>query len=202
MESTVPSLERRSFFSDLLNKVPGEIIRVLEGTAKVIEPLSGDGKILTLNTGSEVSITTGKRLAVAEREMTQIPSQPLAVREEHRQVPRPVMRQIVNAQVGAALETGQVFVAPVPGTEKEPVGTAPKGVILATTVGVPLTSLFPSPGTSGTISSTSSPPVAPLVPGATVGSLGPAQSGGLNSRGILTEILKDVGRRGRGSRNK
>lgn len=202
MESTVPSLGRRSFFSDLLNKVPGEIIRVLEGTARVIEPLSGDGKTLTLNTGSEVSIKTGKGFAVSEREMTQIPSQPLAVREEHREVPRPVMRQIVNAQVGAALETGQVFVAPVPGTEKEPVGTAPKGVVLATTAGVPLTSLFPSPGTSGTISSTSSPPVAPLVPGATVGSLGPAQSGGLNSRGILTEILKDVGKRGRGSRNK
>lgn len=202
MESTVPNADRRSFFTGLLNGVPGETIRVLEGTARIIEPLSGDGRILTLNTGSEVSVKMGKRLSVSETEMTQMPPQPLAIREEHRQVPRPVMRQIVNAQVGAALETGQAFVAAVPGTEKDPVGTAPKGVILATTAGVPLTSLFPSPSTSGTIPSTSSPQVAPLVPGANVGSLGPAQSGGLNSRGILTEILKDVGKRGRGSRNK
>ena len=197
----VPSAERRSFFNGLLHGVPGETVRVLEGTAR-IEPLTGEGKILTLKAGSEVSVKMGKTFALSEREVTQTSPQPLAIREEHRQIPGPVMRQIVNAQMSAALETGQLFVAATAGTEKEPVGTAPQGVILATTVGMPMTSLFPASTTSGTVSPSSAPQVAPPVQTTNVGSVGPAQSGGLNSRGILTQILNDVGKRARGGGNK
>lgn len=200
IESMVPGAERQSFFSGLLNGIPGETVRVLEGIAR-IESLTEEGKVLTLKAGSDVSVKMGKFLAVSEHEVNQAPAQPLAIREEHRQIPGTVLHQIVNAQVSAALETGQVFMASAVGTEKEPVGTSSKGVILATTAGVPLTSLFPPSPTAGTVSPSSTPQAAPPpLQGINVGSLGPAQSGGLNSRGILTEILKDVGKRGRGSR--
>ncbi len=50
IESMVPGVERQSFCYGLLNGIPGETIRVLEGTAR-IEPLAEEGKVLTLKGG-------------------------------------------------------------------------------------------------------------------------------------------------------
>lgn len=200
LEATVLGGERRSLFARLINAPPVETLRVFEGQARV-EPLTGEGQPFSLKTGSEVSLKTGTTHAVSEIQPDQRASQPLAVREEHRGFPSPVMRQIVNAQVGAALEVEKgLQEAPSAGGEKELPGATVKGAILPTSTGLPL---IPGLQASGTGSSTSalsglSPQVAPPIQGAGAGSLGPAQSGGLNSSGLLQQILNDVGKIGKG----
>jgi len=133
---------------------------------------------------------------------------PLAVREEHRALPSPITRQIASAQIGAALELekGLQQAAQARNAEDNR-GATIKGAILSTSTGLPFIPGIQASATGNSAGvpslSTSSPsilfpPVAPSVQSAGAGSLGPAQSGGLNSSGLLQQILNDVGKGGKG----
>lgn len=206
LEATVMGGEQRSFFARLINAPPVETLRVFEGQARV-EPLTGEGKSFSLKTGSEVSLKSGTVTSISEIQSDLRETQPLAVREEHRGLPHPVTRQIVNAHVNLALEVEKELQrTSTAGSENELPGTTAKGAILSTSTGLPfvLGIQASGAGNSPAVSSfsTSSPslslPVAPSIQGAGAGSLGPAQSGGLNSSGLLRQILDDVGKGGKG----
>ena len=203
LEATVLGGEQRSFFARLVDAPPVETLRVFEGQARV-EPLMGEGKSFALKTGSEIFLKAGTLGPVSEIKPGQPTLQPLAVREEHRALPSPVTRQIATAHVGLALEVEKELQQTSPvGSENELPGTTVKGAILSTSTGLPFipgiqasaagnSTGVPSPPTSSP--SILSLPVAPPIQGAGGGSLGPAQSGGLNSSGLLQQILNDVGK--------
>jgi hypothetical protein len=200
LEATILGEEGRSLFARLINAPPVETLRVLEGYARV-EPLTGEAKPFALKTGSQVSLKAGMVSAVSEIEPDRRALPPLPVREEHRALPNPVMRQIVNAQMGVALEVGKgLEEASAAGSEKELPGTIVKGALLPTSTGVPLSPGIQASAAGGSTSvpSVLSPQVTPPVQSAGAGSLGPAQSGGLNSSGILQQIVNEVGKGGKG----
>ncbi|MGZ8383282.1 MAG: hypothetical protein ACXWWE_04660 [Nitrospira sp.] len=129
--------------------------------------------------------------------------QPLAVKAEHRESPTPITRQIINAHVSLALESEKELHqrTAMAGNEAEQLGTTAKGAILATSIGFPSISAaqasvagnstgVPSLSTSPSVLS---PPVASPIQSAGAG-IGPAQSGGLNSSGLLKQILNEVGK--------
>ncbi len=207
LEATVLGGEQRSFFARLVNAPPVETLRVFEGHARV-EPLTGEGRSFSLKTGSEVSLKSGTVTSVSEIQPDPRAMQPLAVRDEHRTLPLPVTRQIVNAHVGLALEVEKELQQTSPaGSEKELLGTTVKGAILSTSTGLPFIPGIQAsaagnstgvPSLSTSSPSILSPPVAPSIQGAGAGSLGPAQSGGLNTSGLLKQILNDVGKGAKG----
>lgn len=204
VEATVVGEERQSLLARLVTAPSGDTLRVLEGQARV-EPLTGDRKAFPLKAGREVSLRTGMVGSLSEFQESSHILQPLAVREEHRVLPSPLTRQIVGTQVGHALELEQeILQASSVGGEKELRGPSSNGTILATSIGLPVVPLSQasSPasvtGTSTGVPAALPPPAVPPVQSAGVGSLGPAQSGGLNSRNLLREILTEVGRGGRG----
>lgn len=210
LEATVLGGQRRSLFARLVNAPPVESLRVFEGQARV-EPLTGEGPPFLLKTGSEVSLKEGAAHVVSEIQMDRRGLQPLAVREEHRRFPSPVMQQIVSAQVGVALDVEKrLQETPTAESEKDLPGTIVKGAVLSTSTGFPLVPGIqvsaagnPTGGTSlPTSPSVAPPPGASPIQGAGTASLGPAQSGGLNSSGLLMRILNDVGKgtKGRGKK--
>ena len=196
LEATILGGEGRSLFDRLVNAPSVETLRVLEGAARV-EPLAGEAKPFALKAGSQVSLKAGTVIAVSEIERDQRTLPPLHVREEHRTLPNPVMRQIVNAQMGIALEVGKgLEEASAAGSEKELPGTIVKGALLPTSTGLPLIPVAQASAVGGSTSvpAVLSPQVAPPVQSVGAGSLGPAQSGGLNSSGLLQQILNEVGK--------
>ncbi|MGC3976415.1 MAG: hypothetical protein QM771_18815 [Nitrospira sp.] len=200
LEATILGGEGRSLFERLVNAPPVETLRVFEGHARV-EPLTGEAKPFALKTGSQVSLTAGTVNAVSEIEPDRHGLAPLPVREEHRALPNPVMRQIVNAQMGVALEVGKrVEEASSAGSEKDLPGTIAKGALLPTSTGLPLISgvQTSTAGGSSSVPSVLSPQVGPPIQSAGASSLGPAQSGGLNTNGLLKQILNEVGKGGKG----
>lgn len=201
LEATVLGGERRSLFARLVNAPAVETLRMFEGQARV-EPLTGEAPPFSLKAGSEVALKEGAAHVVSEIQMDRRGLQSLAVREEHRGFPSPVMRQIVSAQVGVALEAEkQLQETATAGGEKELPGTTVKGAILPTSTGFPLTPGIQASATgtsAGAASLPTSPSVVPPpgaspIQGAGTTSLGP-QSGGLNSSGLLKRILNDVGK--------
>lgn len=210
LEATVLGGERRSLFARLVNAPPVETLRAFKGQARV-EPLTGEGLPFSLKTGSEVALKEGAAHVVLEIQMDRRDLQPLAVREEHRGLPSPVMRQIVNAQVGVALEVEKrLHETPAAGSEKELPGTTVKGAILSTSTGFPLIPGIQA-STAGNSTGGSPLPTSPAlfpalgatpIQGAGTASLGPAQSGGLNSSGLLKRILNDVGKGAKGGGQK
>jgi len=172
--------------------------------------LTGEGKPFSLKTGSEVSLESGTVTSISEIQSDSRAMQPLAIREEHRGLPHPVTRQIVNAHVGLALDVERELQQTAAAeSEKEMPGTNVKGAILSTSTGLPS---FPgiqalgggNPTGTPSISSSSSvlsPPVTSPIQGAGAG-IGPAQSGGLNSSGLLKQILNEVGKGAKEQRKK
>lgn len=210
LEATVLGGERRPLFARLVNAPAVETLRMFEGQARV-EPLTGAGPPFSLKTGSEVALKEGAAHVVSEIQMDRRGLQSLAVREEHRGFPSPVMRQIVSAQVGVALEVEkQLQETATAGGEKDLPGTTVKGAILPTSTGFQLTPGIQASAT-GTSAGGASLPTSPSVvppPGASpiqsagTASLGPTQSGGLNSSGLLKRILNDVAKGAKGGGKK
>ena len=199
LEATVVGEERQSLLARLITAPPGDTLRVLEGQARV-EPLTGDRKAFSLKAGREVALRAGMVGSLSELQERSRMLQPLAVREEHRVLSSPLTRQIVGTQVGHALELEQeILQASSAGGEKELLGPSTKGTILATSIGLPVVPLSQTPSQ---VSVSGAAPGVPPVQSAGVGSLGPAQSGGLNSRSLLQEILTEVGKLGRGQGKK
>lgn len=211
LEATVMGGEQRSFLARLVNAPAVETVRVFEGQARV-EPLTGEGKPFSLKTGSEVILKPGVFISISDIPSSATSSvQPLAVRAEHRQPPQPVTRQIVTAHVDLALEVEKELRRnPAVNAEKDQPGATAKGAILPTTTGVPsfpgVQAFAGGGGSIGTPSNTSSspilpPPVASSIQAAVAGA-GPAQSGGLNSNGLLKQILNEVGKGSKGQGKK
>ena len=132
------------------------------------------------------------------------------MREEHHGPPQRVTRQIANAHVDLALEVEkEIQRAAAAGTENDLPGATAKGVILPTSTGLPSfpgAQAFAGGSSIGTPSSTSSspilsPPIASPIQGAGAGA-GPAQSGGINSSGLLKQILNEVGKGAKGQGKK
>ena len=210
LEATVMGEEQRSFFARLVNAPPVETLRVFEGQARV-EPLTGEGKPFSIKTGSEVSLKPGGLTPISEIQSASRSPQPLAVREEHRGPPHPVTRQIVNAHVDLALEVEKELQRNTAArAEKDLPGATAKGAILPTSTGLPsfpAAQAFAGGSSIGTPSSTASspipsspilsPPVASPIQGAGAGA-GPAQAGGLNSSGLLKQILNEIGKGSKG----
>ena len=209
LEATVVKDEHRSLFARLMDVPPVHTLRVFEGQAR-IEPLTGEGPPFSLKTGSEVSFKSGTAPSISEMPSETRGSQPLAVKAEHRELPAPITRQIVNAHVGLALESEKELQRnAIPGNEAEQPGTTAKGAILATSIGVPS---FPSvqalggatatgPSSISISSAQISPPAAAPIAGAGVGT-GSAQAGGLNSNGLLKQILNEIGKEAKGKGKK
>lgn len=204
LEATMAE-QQRSFFARLVNAPPVEILRVFEGQAQV-EPLTGEGKPFSLKTGSEVSLKLGMIPSISEIQLAPRSPQPLAVREEHRGSPHRVTRQIVNAHVDIALEVEKELQrTATAGSEKDLPGATVKGAILSTSTGLPSFSGIQAFGggsstgtpSSSTSSSIFSPPVVLPIQGAGAGA-GPAQSGGLNSSGLLKQILNEIDKGSKG----
>jgi hypothetical protein len=201
LEAIVMGEQQRSFFARLVNAPTVETLRVFEGQARV-ELLTGEGKPFSIKTGSEVSLKSGMAPSISEIRSAPRLLQPLAVKEEHRGSPHLVTRQIVNAHVDLALEVEKELQRTVMGgSEKDLPGATAKGAILSTSTGLPS---FPGiqafGGTNSTATPSSSPsssifspPVVLPIQGASAGS-GPAQSGGLNSSGLLKQILNEIGK--------
>ncbi|MEP7151622.1 MAG: hypothetical protein ABI856_07930 [Nitrospira sp.] len=209
LEATVVKDEQRSLFARLMNGPAVDTLRVFEGQAR-IEPLTGEGKPFSLKTGSEVSFKSGTAPSISEMPSDTRRPQPLAVKAEHRESPTPITRQIINAHVSLALESEKELQRiPTAGGETELTGTTTKGAILATSIGFPFISgaqaSVAGNSTGGPSFSTSpsvlSPPVVSPIQGAGAG-IGPAQSGGLNSSGLLKQILHEVGKGAKGQGKK
>ena len=200
MEATVSAGDGQSFFARLITAPAGETLRVLEGQARV-EPMTGDRKAISLKTGTMVALKTGRVGAISEIQRDVDTPQGLAVRDEHRVLPDAVTRQIVGTQVGHALEFEKNLQRPSSdGAEREPYGSATKGTILATSIGLPLIPTNPTSGQASALGASTSgstiisPPTGGALQAAGVGGTGPAQSGGLNSSKLLQQILNDVGK--------
>ncbi len=214
LEATVMGEEQQSFFARLVNAPAVETLRVFEGQARV-EPLTGEGKPFSIKAGSEVSLKPGILNPISEMQSASRALQPLAVREEHRGPPQPVTRQIANAHVDLALEVEkEIQRSSAAGTEKDLPGVTAKGAILPTSTGLPSfpgAQAFAGGSSIGTPSSTSSSaipstpilslPLASPIQGAGAGA-GPAQSGGLNSSGLLKQVLNEVGKGAKGQGKK
>lgn len=209
LEAAVMGEEQQSFFARLAKAPAVETLRVFEGQARV-EPLTGEGKPFSIKAGSEVSLKPGVLNPISEMQSASRALQPLAVREEHRGPPQPVTRQIANAHVDLALEVEkEIQRSSAAGTEKDLAGVTAKGAILPTSTGLPSfpgAQAFAGGSSIGTPSSTSSspilsPPIASPIQGVGAGA-GPAQSGGLNSSGLLKQILNEVGKGAKGQGKK
>ncbi len=205
LEVTVMGEGQRSFFARLVNAPLVETLKVFEGQVRV-EPLTGEGKPFSLKTGSEVSMKSGTVNSISEIRSDPRSMQPLAVKEEHRGLPHSATRQIVNAHVDLALEVEKELQrTPTAGSETALTGATTKGAILATSTGFPFISGAQASvaGNSAGVPSFStspsvlSPPVVSPIQGAGAG-IGPAQSGGLNSSGLLKQILNEVGKGAKG----
>ena len=214
VEATVVGEEQRSFFARLVNAPAVETLRVFEGQARV-EPLSYEDKPFSIKAGSEVSLKPGVLTSISEMPSAARALQPLAVRAEHRGPPQPITRQIADAHIDLALEVEKDLQrSDSARTERDlPVATA-NGAILSTSTGLPsfpgfqTTTVGSSIGTPASAPSSSipsspilSPPVASPIQGAGV-SAGPAQPGGLNSSGLLKQILNEVGKGAKGQGKK
>lgn len=203
VEATVAGRDGQSFLSRLVATPPLATVRVLEGQARV-EPIMSEEKPVSLKAGMEIQLKVGA-LAVASESASREQSRlPLPVRDEHRELPTPVFRQIISAQIGQVLDLEKgLFQSVQTGNETEQVGGSIKGTILATSIGIPVVAGTTASGLNVPSSvgvSTSQPVVvAPQIVSA--GSLGPSQSGGLNTSLLLQQILDrvDNGGRGKGS---
>lgn len=206
----VVKADQRSLFARLMNELPVDTLRVFEGQAR-IEPLSGEGKPFSVKTGSEVSFTSGAAPRISEMPSDSRDPQPLAVKAEHREPPAPITRQIVNAHVGLALESEKELqrITTADNGIEQPGSTA-KGAILATSTGVPSFSsvqAFGGGNATGTSAATVSagaitPPAGSVSISGTGVGIGSAQSGGLNSSGLLKQILNEVGKGAKGKEKK
>ena len=209
LEATVVREEQRSFFARLLNVSPVDTLRMFEGQAR-IEPLTGEGKPFSIKTGSEVSIKSGAAPSISEMRPDAGGSQSIAVKREHRDLPRPVTRQIINAHVGLALESEkEIQRTAIVGNEVEQPGTSTKGAILATTTGLPSFTSVQAGGGNAAVTSSASVSGAVVAPPSSAvsipvagGGTGSAQSGGLNSNGLLKQILNEVGKGSKGKDKK
>ena len=124
---------------------------------------------------------------------------------------RPFFARLVNAHVDLALEVEKELQRNTAArAEKDLPGATAKGAILPTSTGLPsfpAAQAFAGGSSIGTPSSTASspipsspilsPPVASPIQGAGAGA-GPAQAGGLNSSGLLKQILNEIGKGSKG----
>ncbi len=206
--ATVTANEQRSFFSRLINAPAMETLRVFEGQARV-EPLTGEGKPFSLRNGSEASLKPDILASVSEIPSPSRPVQSLALRADHLEPLQPVTRQIVSAHVDIALEVEKELQRSTAArTEKDQPGATAKGAILPTTAGLPsfpgVQAFAGGAGSIGTPSSTpSSPVLSPAVASPNQGpGAGPTQSGGLNSSGLLKQILNEISKGSKGQGKK
>jgi hypothetical protein len=207
LEASVVKADQRPLFARMMNAPSVDTFRVLEGQAR-IEPLSGEGKPFSIKAGSEASLTAETVPSISEMSTrTSGPQPPLAAKTEHRESPVPITRQIIHAHVGLALESEKELQRiATGGNEVEQPGSTTKGVILATSTGVPSfpsVQAFGGGSASGTSTASASSAAVPSPAGSVSVSgagaaIGSAQSGGLNSSGLLKQLLNEVGKGAKG----
>ena len=177
-----------------------EGVRVLEGQSSV-EPLRSSHPSQILDAGSQARIMAGKVEDLSELTAASGRGMGLAAADRRQGTPGPLTQNIVRVHVDHALEVERLMSASTPAidqTGKVP-GADLKGAIVATSLGVPATSLTLSGGQSGFgiqtggggPSLTSPLPTLPPIQSPTVTTLVPNQSGGINSRTIINTVLSD-----------
>lgn len=180
-------------------KGAGDVLQMVEGQAS-IESRSSPAKPLLLKAGYEVRVVLGT--PDIPRESKSENRQRLATVESHQDVPQPAVQRIVGIHTDHALELEKgLRKATADHHDDENPGSEVTGVILSTSLGIPVT---PFQGSNALSLSGSTAPVNPVVavspsvqtpsvvaPTApTVASLIPSQSGGINSSSLLQEVLK------------
>jgi hypothetical protein len=188
----------------------GEVIRVAEGQAQV-ELRVADAKPTLVKAGYEWQ----RRVAAGVNEANVVRSSAgqgirrLVAVHSHHLVPDSTVQRVVRVHVEHALEVERALSKPWDGDETAGV----KGAIVATSLGIPLTALA-GPATAITTATAAptvpaAPPVAPpvvqppviptpVIPVPNVGVLAPTQSGGINSRSLLRDVIQDITRGGNG----
>ncbi len=192
-----------------------DVIRIVEGQARV-EPASSSTKSLLVKAGHEVRVSRAG--TDAPREYKSDHRHRLAAIASHQEVPQSAVQRIAGIHVDHALELEQGLRKGAEDTKNaQNSDSGVKGVILSTSLGIPVTPLQAS---SGSLTSGSAPPVNTTVSVAPTTGVGsgpvsvpvpvpvpipsastfvPSQSGGINSASLLREVLKDVlDRPGRG----
>jgi hypothetical protein len=213
-----------SVFSKTESPVVGarlENVRVLEGESG-IEPLTSNGQSEMLEAGVQARIAGGLVQQVTELPRNAAKGIGLADTDRRQGTPAPLAKLIANVHVNHALEVERQLSAQAPALDRTgPTATGPevKGAIVSTSLGVPTIQLTqpgttigpvtsnPLPGpTSGPVTSTPPPsavsplPTLPPVQAPTITTLAPSQSGGINSRNLLNDVLNDDDK-GRGKHN-
>lgn len=177
-----------------------ETVRVREGQSGV-EALGGSTKSEMLEAGAEARVASGVIQQVSNLPATADRGLGLASTDRRQSTPPELARRIARVHVDHALEVERLTQAAGPPLDGKEVTTGPdlKGTIVATSLGVPAGTLS-GPAMTGSGSPGPSGPTLSPVQSPTVTTLGTNQSGGLNSKSILNEVLSD--HKGRGSKEK
>lgn len=194
-----------SMFSTPAQAVPQRVdtVRVLEGQSGV-ETLRVKGASEMVEAGYQARLAVGEPIRVAELPQSQGKGAGLAGIDRRQETPRPLTERLVQVHVDHALEVERLLnnttSAAIDQGANKPAPDI-KGTIVATSLGIPSASLA-QPQPSATSPVTSPLPTLPPIQPPTVTALAPNQSGGVNSRNLLKEILReqrDKGtKRGRG----
>jgi hypothetical protein len=218
---TSPSLLSRvvSVFSKTetsTGPAPVETVRVIEGQSG-IEPLKPTpGQSHMLEAGVQAHIAGGAVEQIVELSQNS-KRVGLADTDQQQKTPGPLTQRLVNVHINHALEVERLMRAQKQAINQAGSAADPdlKGTIVATSLGVPSVSLgqsgtpsaspgpAPQPTPSGPVAPAPSPgvtsplPSLPPVQSPTITTFVPGQSGGLNSRSALKDLLDDEKDRGK-----
>jgi hypothetical protein len=176
----------------------GQVVRVVEGQVSV-ETASTTGKQVLVKAGQGLEIRTGTLNTPQPSVATLYPG--LAAMEQHRAVPYSIVQRLAHIHVQQALELEERIRRAAEDDDNP--HAEESGLILSTSLGIPVSPLPSGTALTSPIASTTTPPVAapslpvppaPLPPPAapTIITLSPAQVGGINTATVLQNTLKTV----------
>jgi hypothetical protein len=168
-------------------------IRVLEGQSGV-EPMTGAGRAETIDAGFQALVVNGSAVQVTEQRAQPGKGAGLAAIDRRQEPPRPLTERLMAIHVNHALEVERLL-SVAPANMEDSVtkpGADLRGTIVSTSLGIPAVSLGGAQtGGSSAPPVTSPLPTLPPIQPPTVTTVSPNQSGGLNSRNLLREILRE-----------
>ncbi len=226
IEATVPRTERTESptqTAKFTNAAAsgGGLFRMIEGQAQ-IEPHDVGTKPFLLKAGYEFHATP-KGDAVRPSGENRL--RKLTAVQSHHEVPGSAVQHVVRIHVEHALEVERALSRPSrDGNDAEKLHRGQTGAIVSTSLGIPLAAfsspsgttslppvlapaLPPGPVVGGGTGPAALAPSAPIVQMPSVTVLTPSQSGGINTRSLLRDVIQDLGGnngqgRGRGRRER